>query len=120
MVEFFRDGGWGMYPTLMFGLLMVGVAARYAMTPEKRFLPLLFGLGIATMSSGGLGFVTGLIVTAKAVQGEGNMETSTRAIISLYGFGESLSNVAVALGFVTIAALASCFGGFKIAKQATA
>ncbi|MDB4996906.1 MAG: hypothetical protein JWM74_4338 [Myxococcaceae bacterium] len=120
MVEFFRDGGWGMYPTLFFGVLMVGVAARYALTPERRFLPLLFALGIATMSSGGLGFVTGLITTAKAVQGEGNMETGTRAIISLYGFGESLSNVAFALGFVTIAALASCFGGIKIAKQATA
>jgi hypothetical protein len=120
MLEFFRDGGWGMYPTLLFGVLMVGVSVKYAVSPEKRFLPLLFGLGIATLSSGGLGFVTGLIVTAKAVQGEGSMETGTRAIISLYGLGESLSNVAFALGFVTLAALASCFGGVKIAKQATA
>lgn len=30
MLEFFREGGWGMYPVLVFGLVMLATAARYA------------------------------------------------------------------------------------------
>jgi hypothetical protein len=30
MLQFFREGGWGMYPVLVFGLVMLATAARYA------------------------------------------------------------------------------------------
>jgi heme exporter protein D len=35
MVEFFQMGGWGMYPTLVFGVLALGAALRYAMTGDR-------------------------------------------------------------------------------------
>lgn len=30
MLQFFREGGWGMWPVLVFGLVMLVTAARYA------------------------------------------------------------------------------------------
>jgi DNA polymerase-4 len=52
MLEIFRNGGFGMYPTALFGLLMLAVAARYAVRPESRWIPLQISLGIVTLSVG--------------------------------------------------------------------
>jgi hypothetical protein len=116
MVEHFRDGGMGMFPILIFGVMLLAVAIRYAVKPAKKLVPLLYGLGILTLSSGGLGFVTGLIVTAGAVGA--NPEFHDRpGLITIIGFGESLNNVAFSLIFVTLAALAACLGAMQIARS---
>src|SRR5690348_5351015 len=61
MSEAFHMGGWGMYPTLVFGILLVAASVRYAISPERRFVPLQVSLGILTLVGGGLGFITGTI-----------------------------------------------------------
>ena len=116
MVEHFREGGWGMFPVLVFGVILLAAAIKYAVTPEKRLVPLLLGLGTLTMASGGLGFVTGLITTAKAI-GENPDFTSRAGLITIVGFGESLNNLAFALIFVTLAAVAACIGASQIARS---
>jgi hypothetical protein len=115
MVEHFRDGGWGMFPVLIFGLILLGAAIKYAVTPEKRLVPLLFGLGILTMASGALGFVTGLITTAGAIARNPELH-SQPGLITILGFGESLNNLAFALIFVTLASVAACIGATQIAR----
>lgn len=110
MLEGFRDGGWGMFPTLVFGLLMVAAAIRYAARPEARFLPLMWGLGALTVSSGALGFVTGLITTFHYVAAHNEPGN-----VALQGAGESLNNLAFALMFVVLASLAASFGAWKLA-----
>jgi hypothetical protein len=34
MIEFFMEGGWGMYPVLIIGLILVGSAGRYCFDGE--------------------------------------------------------------------------------------
>jgi hypothetical protein len=34
MLEFFQEGGFGMYPVLVFGLILIGTAGRYAWDGE--------------------------------------------------------------------------------------
>jgi hypothetical protein len=115
MVEHFRDGGMGMFPISIFGLMLLAVAVRYAVKPARKWVPLLYGLGILTLSSGGLGFVTGLIVTAGAVGSNPDFQ-SRPGLITIIGFGESLNNVAFSLIFVTLAAVAACIGASQIAR----
>jgi hypothetical protein len=115
MVEHFRDGGWGMFQVLIFGLILLGAAIKYAVTPEKRLVPLLMGLGILTMASGGLGFVTGLITTAGAIANNPDFHDRP-GLITIVGFGESLNNLAFALIFVTLASVAACIGATQIAR----
>jgi hypothetical protein len=110
--DHFRDGGFGMFPTLLFGVLLLVAGARYAMKPEKRVVPLLLGLGILTMSAGALGFVTGVIVACRYF---GNASGISPSIV-LVGVGEALNNVAFALMFVSAAALAGCLGAYRIAR----
>lgn len=113
LIEHFREGGWGMFPTLLFGAFLLAVAVRYARSPEKRLVPLLLGLGTLTMAAGALGFVTGLITTCACIAQVQATETTT---IALQGLGESLNNVAFALLFVVVAAIAASFGALKIAR----
>ena len=113
MLEAFRLGGWGMIPTAIFGLLMLAASVRYAMSPEKRFVPLQISLGIMTMASGALGFVTGVM---KSFSYLGQAAPDDRWIWTL-GVGESLNNVALALGLVTLAAVAASIGAYRFSQS---
>jgi hypothetical protein len=113
MSEAFHMGGWGMYPTSIFGVLLIVATIRYAMSPERRFVPLQVSLGIMTLASGCLGFVTGLIKSTMAISGAG----PDMRWIWVVGMGESLNNVALALALLTIGSIAASVGALRIARE---
>jgi dipeptide/tripeptide permease len=61
--NFLRDGGFGMYPTLLFGFLLIASGARLMLRPERRFVALVVSLGVLTLGSGILGTTVGVINT---------------------------------------------------------
>ena len=113
--DHFHDGGFIMFPTLVCGILMLGVAVRYAVAPEKRFVPLLTGLGVLTLASGSLGFATGLILTCGAASNE-RFDLNQGMRIAVTGFGESLNNLAFALLFITLAAVCGSYGAWRLSR----
>ena len=113
MREMFHIGGFGMYPTALFGLLLVGVSIRYAIKPESRFIPLQVTLGLLTFFAGCLGFVTGVITSfSHLMELKGGDGTHWAPVI---GVGESLANVALALALVIMATIAASVGAARIA-----
>lgn len=110
MLESFRLGGWGMYPTLFFGAIAIIAALVYAMRPERRFVPIVAASSLLTLTSGLLGFVTGCIATAQYVE-----RVSDQTLI-VVGVGESLNNVALALVLIAFALLAVTLGALRIAR----
>jgi hypothetical protein len=112
MLEAFRFGGWGMYPTLFFGALMVAASVRYAMKPERRWVPLQVSLGIMTMLAGGLGFVTGMIKSFMAMA----EATADKRWLWMLGLGESLNNLALALMLLAVGTLAAIVGAYRLAR----
>jgi hypothetical protein len=113
MREMFHTGGFGMYPTAAFGLLLIAVAIRYAIKPESRYIPLQVTLALLTLLSGALGFVTGIITSFSAmggVPGEGSSKW-----IPLIGAAESLHNVALALALIILGSIAASVGAARIA-----
>lgn len=111
-MEQFRDGGWGMFPTLIFGVIMLVAALRYAVKPENRMVPLLASLSLLTLFSGALGFVTGVINTMKYVGKVGPEER----YLALIGVGESANNLALALILCVMATLAVVIGAWKLSR----
>lgn len=114
MFNAFREGGFPMIPTALMGLLLVAASIRYAITPDRRYVPLQVSLGIMTLASGGLGFVVGVM---KSLQYLSNMPASDRWISAL-GVGESLNNLALSFAMVTLAALAASIGGARHVRTA--
>lgn len=114
MLESFRLGGWGMYPTLIFGVIAIVTALVYAARPERRFVPMVVATSVLTMTAGALGFVTGCIATAQYVD-----RVSDQRLI-VVGVGESLHNVALALVLVAFALLAVVLGALRVARSSPA
>ena len=113
MGEAFRLGGWGMYPTLAFGLFMVLAGVRFAARTQAAMLPVVRTLGYLTGASGVLGFVTGLIKSLLYIE---NVPPEKR-YIWLIGLGESLCNVGLALVLIVLTLLFVAAGHFRLAAR---
>lgn len=111
ILESFHDGGWGMWPTLFIGLLMIGVSARYAVSPERRFVPLLVASSTLTLLSGAFGFVTGLVATAQYFDAN-----AAPPQVVIVGFGESLNNLGLALMLLTVGMIAVTVGAARLTR----
>ena len=105
MSEAFRLGGWGMYPTLFIGVLLVAAAARFARHPERHNLTLVIWMQVLTMLVGTFGFVSGMIKAAMLAG-----ETPAPNDTMIQGFGEALHNIGLALGLVVLAGVAGAIG----------
>lgn len=51
MIESFVEGGWGMWPILIFGMITLGAAARFAQQPQLAYLRFVAGMGLTTLVS---------------------------------------------------------------------
>lgn len=110
--EAFTLGGWGMYPTLVFGALLLGSAVWYAVTPERKRLLLPAVLALVTFSSGLLGFLTGVMVS---LTGAAEMPNITKFVA--LGTAESLNNVCFALAWNVLAGLVVAVGAWRSLRQ---
>ncbi len=105
MQEFFINGGWGMFPTLALGCCLLGAVMRAVLKPRSNASEIVLPLGVATITSGLLGFVLGLMATFRHIG-----EVGGNGTIAMVGAGESLSNLALAFGLVLGAAILFAVG----------
>lgn len=97
----FHDGGWGMYPTLVFGLVAAGAALRYVIRGDGRLRGVIESMVRAVLFVGLAGFVTGLVATSMyilqfQVRGDEVLRTF------LIGLGEASYNLALAFTMVSL------------------
>jgi hypothetical protein len=102
----FHLGGWGMYPTTLFGLVLVAAAINYARQPAARRLAVIRHLDVLVLMSGTLGVVTGVIKTCIHVP-------SDQLHLVVVGFGESLHNVGLALCIMVLARIIVTLGAAR-------
>jgi hypothetical protein len=100
--NFFAAGGWGMYPTMLFGFLLLATTVLHALRPEPRFQRLTGVLGIITFASGLLGTTVGICNTAHYL---GQVPPQDQLKILAMGCEESLHNLVLALIIVVLAGL---------------
>jgi hypothetical protein len=115
MSDFIRDGGFGMFPTMLFGVLSVLAAIVIAFKPDKRFVPMVMALGITTFGSGLLGTVMGIINTLRYVA---KSPESDRMMIVMVGAAESLNNMVLSLVLVVLTGLIASVAAGRVAMAA--
>ena len=100
--NFFKAGGFGMYPTLVFGFFLVGLVALQALRRDLRHERVVVALTVLTIASGMLGAVTGICKSALYLdQVPKDEQLQTFAL----GIQESLHNLILAFIIVVIAGL---------------
>lgn len=112
--NFYENGGWGMYPTTLFGFLLVASGVLLLLRPERRFVPVVAGLGVLTIASGVLGCSVGFINTFRYVQ---NVVPEEQLKIAALGCAESLNNVVLALLLVVLTALLATAGNLRALRD---
>lgn len=100
--NFYANGGFGMYPTTAFGLLLLACSVLLLLRPQRRHVPLVVSLAALTASSGLLGFSTGLISTFRYLQ---NVEPSEQLKLAALGCAEALNNFVLALLILVFAGI---------------
>jgi hypothetical protein len=50
-VEFMREGGWGMWPVLLLGLVTTASSVRYMARPERACVPFIAALWVALLAT---------------------------------------------------------------------
>lgn len=113
--NFFEAGGWGMYPTSLFGFLLVAAGVLFLLRPERRFVPLVLGLGVVTLGSGLLSCSVGIVNTLHYLQ---HIEPARKLEVATIGFAESMHNVVLALILIVLSALIACIGAWRAARAA--
>ncbi len=114
LTHFFAEGGFGMYPTLAFGVLLLAVGAFDAIKPERRSNALFVTLGLVVFGCGALGFTLGVVTTPYYVA---KLPPAERYATALMGVAESLHNVALALFFIVLSTLLLAVGAARTARS---
>jgi hypothetical protein len=105
--DFYYSGGYGMYPTTVFGFVLVLTAVLYCLRPEKRILPVVVTTGVLTMASGIMGTFTGLMVVFTYVK---YVAAADAARVAAIGASQAFANIVFALVLVILAGLALLAG----------
>jgi hypothetical protein len=115
MGEAFHQGGWGMYPTTVAGLILIVTAIRYAMAPDAARALVVRRLSVVTFLTGLLGFTVGCIKTFLAAK---DLPASELGSVIVTGVGESLNNIALSLCLVILGGIAMVVGAARRAPNA--
>jgi hypothetical protein len=107
MQDAYRLGGWGMYPTTIFGLVLILMAIQFARDPDRRRLRLVKVLSLIALLSSTLGFVSGTIKTFTAA---GDLASSEVGGVIVVGVGESLTNIGLGLCVLVLAWIVVAIG----------
>jgi len=110
MSEFFSAGGWGMYPTLLFGFLLVACSILFLFRPEPRYLASLVGLGAATSGAGLLGLCSGVMNTLRYLK---QLPAEERFMAVALGVEESLHCAMLALVLLVVAGIFVSIGAVR-------
>jgi hypothetical protein len=113
MCEFVNEAGWPIYPIMAFGISGLILSLRHARAPERRLIPLVVGLCIATTLMGILGSVLGLQHSIRAIT---RVEPEERWIV-LLGLCEALNCFVGALVLVLPATLAAMLGAYRLRQR---
>jgi hypothetical protein len=107
----FVEAGFAAYPIVLLGFAAVVVAARHALVPRAGQLPVVAGLGLASLLCAGLGTVLGIQKTIQALH---HVQLSAEYVQLLtQGVHESLQNLVMALAFAVLAAVPATIGGWR-------
>jgi phage shock protein PspC (stress-responsive transcriptional regulator) len=115
MLEFFREGGVGMFPVLAFGLVVLGAAARFAWDAELvrlRFIWAMLWVNVATSLHA---TVVDLSAVLRYVS-DAPSDTFPHQVL-LVGLMESLRPMAMGGAFIVFALVLVAVGAYRAERR---
>lgn len=112
-MEFMREGGWGMWPILLLGLVALASATRYAARPERlclRFVSILWLVLLVVITHA---TVTDVAAVFHYLEDPGRAPDAQLARLLITGLKESTRPVVLGGIFLTLVPLAAAAGVYR-------
>jgi hypothetical protein len=111
--EFMIEGGPGMWPIMLFGLICVGAGVRFATRPDRRWLGITAAMWLTVVTAT---LHTTLIDVTSVLSGisDPKIPGDDRLLMLLQGLKESFRPGALGGIFLTLAALALAVGALRV------
>ncbi|MEO6419362.1 MAG: hypothetical protein ABIP39_08160 [Polyangiaceae bacterium] len=119
MLNFIRDGGWGMFLIMAFGTASLVAAAWYAYRASAKPPGSLWGMGLATLFVTFAGFASDLKAVFDFLAGD-KIEPEQRARILCQGLSESINTIIMGFMFLSLTALVAAYGSARADRRAQA
>jgi hypothetical protein len=113
--DFYASGGWGMYPTTLFGFVLVLAGCRYLFRPQSSLLRIIATSAVLTASSGVLAMCTGLLIVFTYVQ---SVPPADAAKVAVVGAAQAMVNIVFALILVNLGAIPTLIRLIRDARRA--
>ncbi len=113
MIEFFKEGGWGMWPVLVLGLVMVGSAGRYVMDREPVRLRFVKATSFALLTAIALATLTDVAQVLWYISDEARAPADQRIAIFIEGMKECTRPGALGLGLLELALVLVAIGVYR-------
>lgn len=114
--DFFAEGGWGMYPTLVFSLSVVGGAVWFALKPEPRRLAFTAAMWLTLVSAIVHATWTDLAAVFAYLEDPNKTPAGEMARTLVTGLKESTRPGALGGMFLTLALLIVAIGALRAPK----
>ena len=111
--EFMREGGWGMWPVMLIGLMALASASRYAIRPERLGLRFVAVLWLTLLAAVIHATVTDLAAVFRYFEDPVRAPSSEMARTLLIGLKESTRPAALGGIFLTLVPLLAAVGVYR-------
>jgi hypothetical protein len=114
VLDFFKEGGWGMWAILVFGLITLGAAIRFAARPERRQMGFLGAMSLTTVIATLNATWTDFGAVFNALSDEKRVPDAALTRTMWEGFKEATRPGAFGGGLLTIACLLFAVGMLRM------
>jgi hypothetical protein len=111
--DFMREGGWGMWPVLLLGLVALASATRYAIRPERLCLRFVAVLWVTLLTAVVHATVTDLAAVFRYFEDPVRAPDAQIARLLLTGLKESTRPAALGGIFLTLVPLLAAVGVYR-------
>ena len=111
--EFMREGGWGMYPILLLGIVTLASATRYAIRPERLCLRFLAVLWVTLLVAVVHATVTDVAAVFRYLEDPARAPDGQMARLLVAGLKESSRPAALGGIFLTLVPLLAAAGIYR-------
>jgi hypothetical protein len=111
--EFMVEGGWGMWPVLLFGLVCLGAGVRFAVRPHRRWLAFAGAMWLTVLTAVTHAVVTNVTSVFRFLGGPPEALEGQATRVLFIGLKESLRPGVLGGLFLTLTALALAIGAFR-------
>ena len=114
MMTLIREGGWPMWLVLIFGLVSLGTAARFAWKPARAQLGFIFGISTATLFTSVMAICADLAAVGHNTMANWDEWKDSIVRVLCQGFAESMSPGIMGFSILSMVALLVAAGAARL------